>query len=63
MFAFSTALAWSYYGDRAIVYLIGTRWVLPYRICYVLGFFSGHHCRHQFSLADIRNYHRFDDLA
>ena len=39
MFAFSTALAWSYYGDRAIVYLIGTRWVLPYRICYVLGFF------------------------
>ena len=40
MFAFSTAIAWSYYGDRSITYLFGTRWVLPYRIAYVLGFFG-----------------------
>ena len=39
LFAFSTAIAWSYYGDRAIVYLVGTRWVMPYRVMYVGGFF------------------------
>ena len=39
LFAFSTALAWSYYGDRAMVYLFGIRWVMPYRIVYVIGFF------------------------
>lgn len=39
LFAFSTALAWSYYGDRAITYLFGTRWVMPYRMTYVAGFF------------------------
>jgi AGCS family alanine or glycine:cation symporter len=40
LFAFSTAIAWSYYGDRAMTYLFGTRSVLPYRIVYVLGFFT-----------------------
>ena len=40
LFAFSTAIAWSYYGDRAITYLFGTtRWVMPYRAAYVLAFF------------------------
>lgn len=39
LFAFSTAVAWSYYGDRAITYLFGVRGVLPYRVVYVLGFF------------------------
>jgi AGCS family alanine or glycine:cation symporter len=39
MFAFSTALAWSYYGDRAVTYLVGTRWVMPYRLLYIFGFF------------------------
>ena len=39
LFAFSTAIAWSYYGDRAVTYLVGTKWVLPYRCLYVLGFF------------------------
>ena len=40
LFAFSTAIAWSYYGDRAMTYLFGTGSVLPYRIVYVLGFFT-----------------------
>ncbi|MEC8331963.1 MAG: AGCS family amino acid carrier protein [Pseudomonadota bacterium] len=40
LFAFSTAIAWSYYGDRAMTYLFGTRSVLPYRIVYVVGFFT-----------------------
>jgi AGCS family alanine or glycine:cation symporter len=39
LFAFSTAIAWSYYGDRAVVYLFGQRGVMPYRIIYVAGFF------------------------
>ncbi|MED6332390.1 MAG: amino acid carrier protein [Pseudomonadota bacterium] len=39
LFAFSTAIAWSYYGDRAMTYLFGPKSVLPYRIVYVLGFF------------------------
>lgn len=39
LFAFSTAIAWSYYGDRAMTYLIGPKSVLPYRIVYVAGFF------------------------
>ena len=39
LFAFSTALAWSYYGDRAVTYLVGSNWVMPYRLLYVSGFF------------------------
>ena len=39
LFAFSTAIAWSYYGDRAMVYLFGVDSVKYYRIVYVLGFF------------------------
>tara|TARA_R110002096_G_scaffold309403_2_gene503952 strand:- start:53669 stop:55345 length:1677 start_codon:yes stop_codon:yes gene_type:complete len=39
LFAFSTAVAWSYYGDRAITYLFGAGAVMPYRCVYVIGFF------------------------
>ena len=39
LFAFSTTIAWSYYGDRAIVYLFGPKMVMPYRVVYCLGFF------------------------
>lgn len=39
LFAFSTAIAWSYYGDRAMTYLLGSKSVLPYRVVYVAGFF------------------------
>ncbi|ESP92015.1 MULTISPECIES: alanine/glycine:cation symporter family protein [Pseudoalteromonas] len=39
LFAFSTAIAWSYYGDRAMTYLLGPRSVMPYRVFYVAGFF------------------------
>lgn len=40
LFAFSTAVAWSYYGDRAVTYLVGVRWVMPYRVLYVGCFFT-----------------------
>jgi len=36
LFAFSTMIAWSYYGDRAAYFLFGERAVLPYRIVFVL---------------------------
>jgi AGCS family alanine or glycine:cation symporter len=39
LFAFSTAIAWSYYGDRAMTYLAGPKSVMPYRVVYVAGFF------------------------
>ncbi|MCO7223567.1 sodium:alanine symporter family protein [Pleionea sp. CnH1-48] len=35
LFAFTTAIAWSYYGDRAVIYLVGPAGVLPYRLVYV----------------------------
>ncbi len=40
LFAFSTVISWSYYGDRAITYLLGLKFVLPYRIVYVIAFFA-----------------------
>ena len=39
LFAFSTAIAWSYYGDRAIIYLVGFKYVQAYRIVYCIAFF------------------------
>lgn len=39
LFAFSTAISWSYYGDRAMTYLFGTKSVIYYRIVYVVAFF------------------------
>jgi AGCS family alanine or glycine:cation symporter len=35
-FAFSTAISWSYYGDRCVDYLFGQKMVKPYRIIYCL---------------------------
>jgi AGCS family alanine or glycine:cation symporter len=39
LFAFSTAISWSYYGGRAVTYLFGARYDIIYRIIYVVGFF------------------------
>jgi alanine or glycine:cation symporter, AGCS family len=39
LFAFSTAISWSYYGDRAITYLFGAGAVIYYHIVYVIAFF------------------------
>jgi AGCS family alanine or glycine:cation symporter len=41
LFAFTTAVTWSYYGDRCIVYLLGRRWVTPYRYVYCVFIFIG----------------------
>ena len=39
LFAFSTAISWSYYGGRAVTFLFGVKYVTIFRIIYVLGFF------------------------
>ena len=39
LFAFSTAISWSYYGDRAMTYLFGSKSVTYYRMVYVVAFF------------------------
>jgi len=36
LFAFSTIIAWSYYGDRSVKFLFGEKAVLPYRVIYTL---------------------------
>jgi len=41
LFAVSTAISWSYYGDRATEYLFGARWIGTYRWVYLTFFFLG----------------------
>jgi len=36
LFAFSTLLAWAYYGEKCAEFLFGPKGVIPYRIIYVL---------------------------
>lgn len=40
-FVFSTILGWSYYGERAIEYLLGKKVIMPYRIAWVIAVFIG----------------------
>lgn len=40
-FAFSTILGWSYYGERAVEYLKGKRWMLVYRVLFIISIFAG----------------------
>ena len=40
LFAFSTAIAWSYYGDRSAAYVFGEKSVIWYRLVYVACFFA-----------------------
>jgi len=36
LFATTTMIGWSFYGERCVVYLFGTRGILPFRILWVL---------------------------
>jgi AGCS family alanine or glycine:cation symporter len=47
LFALSTCISWSYYGEQSVIYLAGQRAVLPYKLIYctltivaTLGFFK-----------------------
>jgi AGCS family alanine or glycine:cation symporter len=41
LFAFSTVVGWSYYGETGIVYLFGSRAATPYRIAWLVFIYLG----------------------
>jgi len=41
LFAYSTVLGWSYYGEKSLEYLLGEKSVKPYRILFCIAVFVG----------------------
>jgi len=41
LFAFSTMISWSYYGEKGTEYLLGPRAILPYKFVFVIFVFLG----------------------
>lgn len=41
VFAYSTIISWSYYGDRAVEYLVGPAGIGPYRVLFVIAVACG----------------------
>ncbi len=41
LFAFTTMLGWSYYGERCAEFLLGPRVIVPFRVLWVIGIFLG----------------------
>jgi AGCS family alanine or glycine:cation symporter len=41
MFAFSTMISWSYYGERCTVFLFGPKAVIPYKVVFLVFVFFG----------------------
>jgi AGCS family alanine or glycine:cation symporter len=41
LFAFTTILGWNYYGERAAIYLFGTKGLIPYRLIFIVLIASG----------------------
>jgi len=41
LFAFSTMISWSYYGEKGIEYLLGARAILPYKCVFILAIYFG----------------------
>jgi AGCS family alanine or glycine:cation symporter len=41
VFAFTTILGWCYYGEMAVEYLKGKRWMIVYRVLYIAAVFVG----------------------
>ncbi len=56
-FVYSTILGWSYYGERAMEYLLGKKSIVPYRVVWVLAVFGGSvaHFPLVWNLADAMN--------
>ena len=57
LFAFTTILGWCYYGERCLVYLFGTKSIMPYRVVFILIIASGTMLKLEeiWTLADIVN--------
>tara|TARA_B100000003_G_C10871706_1_gene347380 strand:- start:280 stop:1134 length:855 start_codon:yes stop_codon:yes gene_type:complete len=56
LFAISTAIAWSFYGNRSVVYLFGEKAILPYLWVYVVFVFIG-------GIAELETIWAFGDAA
>lgn len=56
LFAISTAISWSYYGDRSANYLFGKKAILPYKWIFVLFVFIG-------AIAELEAVWAFGDAA
>jgi AGCS family alanine or glycine:cation symporter len=56
LFAISTMISWSFYGDRATFYLFGNRAILPYKWMFVLFVFIG-------AIAELEAVWSFGDAA
>ena len=41
LFAYSTVIGWSYYGETGVVYLLGPRAVIPYRVLWLVFLYLG----------------------
>ena len=41
LFAFSTLISWSYYGETAIHYLFGDKGILPFKVIFCIAAFLG----------------------
>ncbi len=41
LFAFATIIGWSYFGEKATVYLLGKKWIPVYRVLYVMATYWG----------------------
>ncbi|MDG6774192.1 sodium:alanine symporter family protein [Thiomicrorhabdus sp. ZW0627] len=59
IFAFTTLIGWSYYGERCAEYLAGTKIITPYRMLWVVAVFAGAALSNYFNtvliLADVLN--------
>jgi AGCS family alanine or glycine:cation symporter len=55
LFAFTTLLAWSYYGERCVEFLFGGGAILPYRLAWVAMIFAG-------SVAELKLVWAFSDV-
>lgn len=56
LFAVSTIISWSYYGDRATHYLFGEKAILPYKIGFIIFVFVG-------AIAELETIWAFGDAA
>jgi AGCS family alanine or glycine:cation symporter len=57
LFAYSTILGWSYYGEKSVEFLLGVKSVMPYRVLFTIAVFIGAVSKLEivWSFADIMN--------
>ncbi|HEX2982806.1 MAG TPA: sodium:alanine symporter family protein [Ignavibacteriales bacterium] len=57
LFAYSTILGWSYYGEKSVEFLLGIKSVMPYRVLFTIAVFIGAVSKLEivWSFADIMN--------